>query len=61
MLCRGPRMLYNNGDGPSRILFHKCDMSLKQTPSTDLEKRLPEDKLGASHEVTYNESDTLSG
>lgn len=34
-------------------------MSLKQTPSMDLEKRLPEDKLGASHEVTYNEFNTL--
>jgi len=34
-------------------------MSLKQTPNMDSEKCLPEDKLGASHEVTYNESDTL--
>ena len=34
-------------------------MSLKQSPSTDFEKRLPEDKLGTSREVTYNGSDTL--
>jgi hypothetical protein len=34
-------------------------LSLRQPPSTDFEKRLPEDKLGTSCEVTYNESDTL--
>ena len=34
-------------------------MSLKQSPSTDFGKRLPEDKLGTSLEVTYNESDAL--